>query len=448
MTIGLLLWCHQGRTVDHSGNQHRELMSEHRTATGAGSRFFTLLIVTIMFLGTSRSAAQPEVSGYIQTEWQHFDLSDDPNDRGFYADEQKNLFLIRRGRIKLTHTTEEGYRGVFQIDGTERGVSLKDGYLEVPLLEDDLLGVTVGLFNKPNYEVMLSSSRRESPERSQVVRAFYPGERGLGFMVSSTPTVGEDFSPTIQLGLFNGTATSPENDAYKDIVGRLHLPIPTGEESPVALGIGGLFYLGGLEQPEDTIVTFVDGARVLERRERHGSWPGYGTRSHLGVELQLALDLFSLGTTEVRGEYLVGTMPVNSTRDVTRLIPDSNPNDSIDDAEIVTSPVPTLTLRDQAGIYLLLVQELGETLTFAAKYDMFDRNTELSGLQVDDPDDRAATILGIGLLADFGPIRLTGWYEIPSFATDEARYTDPSGVVHAGDLRDNRTTIRFQYRMK
>ena len=418
-----------------------------KSASGTSS---AILLLAAALSGGSfalPASAQTDISGYIQAEWQHFDLSEDPNDRGIYSDERRNFFQIRRGRVKFTHSSEEGIQGVLQLDATERGVAVKDAYLSVPLVDSNLLDVTVGLFNKPNYEVERSSRKRESPERSQVVRAFYPGERDLGFMFTSSPFRG-DFAPTLQLALLNGTGSKPENDAFKDITLRVHLPIPTGEDSDVDAAIGALYYIGGLRLEDDTVVTWSDGERVPEHRDISGSWPGYGNRSHVGVEFQLGAELLPMGRTELRGEYLFGTMPSEATRDVLQIVPHSDPTDSLQLFDTSFVPVPTVAIRRQSGYYITLVQGLGDNLSVAAKYDLFDRNTGLSGESASDSDDRASTIIGFGLLADFGPVRLTGWYEIPSFADGESRYTDSEGVVHSEDLKDNRTTIRFQYTMK
>src|SRR5690606_8772306 len=112
-----------------------------------------------------------------------------------------------------------------------------------------------------------------------------------------------------------GTGTKSEDDPFKDITARVHFPILSGDDSNVELGLGALYYLGGLNQPEDTVITFADGAELLEERERNGSWPGYGNRSHLGFEFQLGLDLLSFGETRLYGEYLFGKTPSSATRE-------------------------------------------------------------------------------------------------------------------------------------
>lgn len=403
-------------------------------------RGFIFIAAGILFvIGSSHVTAQTEISGYLQAEWQQFDLADDPNDRGVYENPRKNFFTIRRGRIKAAHTQDEKYTGVVQIDATETGVSIKDAYLNAELLKEDRLDVTVGLFNRPNYEVELSSRKRESTERSQVVRAFYPGERDLGFMFTTAPKLADRIKPKLQVGLFNGNGIAVETDPYKEITARLTLPLPFNPEGKIAASIGGLIWIGGIAQPEDSVLRFENGAEVVAFEQRSDSWPGWGNRSHAGVEAQLAAKLFSFGATELRGEYLTGTRPEEASRTIFVEVSEGD--------SIILEPrdIRTLRLRDQTGFYIMLVQTFGKHLKVAGKYDVFDRNTNLSGTEVSSSKDRSSSIIGFGLIGDFGPIRLTGWYEIPSYAADEARFTDGGGTIHSGDLKDNKATVRFQY---
>ena len=388
----------------------------------------TLLIVGAILLPQQSIHAQTSVTGYIHAEWLHFDQSSNPNGRALFSDAEKSFFQIRRGRIKFSHKRDQ-FKGVVSGDFNEKGVVVKDAYVGIQALDNDLLNVTVGLFNRPNYEVELSSSKRESPERSQVVRAFYPKERDLGFKLESSPKIGSDIQPKIQLALLNGT--SRETDPLKDIASRVTLPLPLGKESKVSATIGGSFYYGGIPQPEDSVVKFEDGNQVVAYGNGSGSTQGWGNRMNYGVEAQLAASLFSFGKTSLRGEMLSGVRPSESSR--------------IDGSG---TEIPTLALRNQMGYYLLFVQELSKKFALGAKYDLFDRNTDLSGDQVLSAADRQSTVLGFGALGTFGPVRITAWYEIPSFATDEARYVDGSGTTQSDDLKDNKTTIRFQYKLK
>lgn len=402
-------------------------MRRHRLLPALPAFTFVLFF---LILSSPLSHAQTSVTGYIQAEWQHYDQSSNPDSRAIYYNSRKNFFTIRRGRTKFTHQ-DSAFRAVLEVDFTERGAALKDAYLEVSLLERNLLNVWVGLTKRPNYEAEMSSSVRESPERSQVVRAFYPGERDLGFKFESMPKLGENITPKIQLAMFNGT--TEETDPLKDIIGRVTLPLPLGEDSKVQATIGGSYYLGGVPQPDDTIITYENGARALTFEERSGSWAGWGNRSNAGVEAQVDLALLPFGKTGLRGEFLTGKRPEAVTR-------------SAGDSTDLT--VPTLIVRNQMGYYVTFIQELGKKFTLAAKYDFFDRNTDVTGTEVNSTRDRASSVFGFGLLGNFGPVRITAWYEIPTYAADEARYVTESGATASDDLKDNKTTIRFQYKFR
>ena len=106
------------------------------------------------------------ISGYVQAEWQHFDQSSSVGGRALYSDARKNFFTIRRGRIKFQHRTSS-MSVVLQPDITERGVVVKDAFAEFYVVPEGALTINAGLFNRPNFEVELSSSSRESPERKR-----------------------------------------------------------------------------------------------------------------------------------------------------------------------------------------------------------------------------------------------------------------------------------------
>ena len=151
-----------------------------------------------------------KVSGYLQAEWQHFDQKSSVGGRAHYSNANKNLFTVRRGRIKVQHKFEESMGVTFEADFTERGVGIRDAYATLNILPEEALSMNVGLFPKPEYEVEVSSSVRENPEHSQIALAFYPSERDLGLMFTSRQTLFENFDPRLQLGIFNGEGIAVE----------------------------------------------------------------------------------------------------------------------------------------------------------------------------------------------------------------------------------------------
>lgn len=167
-------------------------------------------------------------SGYIQAQY-----VDDSTVAGEVANRQ---FTIRRGRLKTVYTAAETARFTFQIDASSAGVELRDAYIE--LMEPWTAWrhtLTAGQFKWPfGFEVLQSSSDREMPERSRVVRALFPGERDRGVMLS-----GGSNRFRYHLAVVNGSGISrrfdPDNN--KDVVGRLIWDVG-------ALDVGISAYLG------------------------------------------------------------------------------------------------------------------------------------------------------------------------------------------------------------
>lgn len=162
-----------------------------------------------------------DISGYIQAEYRDREGDDE--------------FRVRRGRVKFTYQGSEQVAFVLQGDFSSSGVSLKDAYIE---LSESTTGwgntLTAGQFKWPfGFEVLYSSSRREVPERSRIVRALFPGERDRGVMLS-----GEMPDGTIdyRVGVFNGNGTSDasDDDSVKDLVGRVGFSV-----GPVSGGVSG-----------------------------------------------------------------------------------------------------------------------------------------------------------------------------------------------------------------
>jgi hypothetical protein len=114
---------------------------------------------------------------------------------------------VRRARVKFTYQFLPTSKFVLQPDISSSGVTLKDGYVEytepwTPWHHT----VTAGQFNWPfGFEIGYSSSDREMPERSRVVRTLFPGERDRGVQLSGLG-LSDRFS--YKVGLVNGTGTN------------------------------------------------------------------------------------------------------------------------------------------------------------------------------------------------------------------------------------------------
>jgi hypothetical protein len=199
-----------------------------------------------------------KISGYIQPQYVHSESSDE--------------FSVRRGRVKFTYQATPTSRFVLQPDISSSGVSLKDGYAE--LIEPWTSWrntLTAGQFTWPfGFELLYSSSRREMPERTRVVRALFPGERDRGVMLSGGAATGVF---NYRLAIVNGegtTDTFDENDGNA-VVGRLGWSF-----GPVDIGLSG----------------FRDSDKQRE-----------------GIDLQWTTPLPGLA---LRGEYIQGEQPASA----------------------------------------------------------------------------------------------------------------------------------------
>lgn len=170
--------------------------------------------------------------------------------------------MIRRGRIRFdyTHFNSEGLpqaQVVFQFDGSEKGVSIRDFYARYYENKWQLFTFTAGMFARPfGYKLNLSSSDRESPERGRMSQILMRTERDLGMMATFEPRKKTNPLKLIRLdaGFYNGQGlTGTEDyDSYKDFITRLALK-PVSLSNAVTLSSGLSFFQGGLLHSSNVI---------------------------------------------------------------------------------------------------------------------------------------------------------------------------------------------------
>lgn len=219
-----------------------------------------------------------KISGYLHAQYVHDDSSSD--ELTGTGTRNRDQFSVRRGRLKLTYQVLPTARLVVAPDFSSSGVTLKDGYVELTepwtSWKNSLIA---GQFNWPfGFEIGYSSSNREMPERSRVVRALFPGERDRGVQLTGR---GFDSRFVYQVAVVNGTGTTQSTDANrrKDLVGRVG-----GTFGPLTVGVSG--YDGS-----DLVPTAAEPQGVELDKER------------TGIDFQWATPLPGLG---VRGEYIRG----------------------------------------------------------------------------------------------------------------------------------------------
>ena len=220
-----------------------------------------------------------KISGYLQAQYVQ-DESSSNSLGGSSGTRNRDQFSVRRARVKFTYQATPTSKFVLQPDITSSGVVLKDGYVE--LTEPWTLWkhtLTAGQFNWPfGFEIMYSSSNREVPERSRVVRTLFPGERDRGVMLSGR-TPNERFN--YRLAVVNGTGTVRSDDLNKrkDIVGRAGYSFG-------AFDVGASIYRGS-----ELIATSTSSSGIDFDKQRQG------------IDFQWATPLPGLG---IRGEYITG----------------------------------------------------------------------------------------------------------------------------------------------
>lgn len=268
-----------------------------------------------------------KISGYLQAQYVRDERSEDELTSPT-ATRNLDQFSVRRARVKFTYQVHPTSRFVLQPDISSSGVVLKDGYVEFTEPWTTWKHtLTAGQFSWPyGFEIMYSSSSREVPEHSRVVRTLFPGEYDRGVMLSGLG-LGERLS--YRLAIVNGTGTAQSFDfnQQKDIVGRIAYNFR-------AFDAGASIYRG-----EDLIATSTNPRGRNFDKER------------MGVDFQWVTPLPGLG---IRGEYIKGKQAPSSgtTRSVS---------------------------HDVDGWYFYAIQNVGTKHQFVVRVDEYDPDTDVDG---------------------------------------------------------------------
>lgn len=366
------------------------------------------------------------VSGYVQMQAQHGQGDASLRVGTGNPDKTQSFSRIglRRSRIKAVYT-EGLFSGTLQLDVTERGVSLKDAFVQLRTPWTQAVSLQLGVFDRPfGHEIRYSSARRESPERSQVFRTLFPDERDLGAMVSlQAPQSSPWHFLRLDAGLFAGNGIKQETDSRRDFIG--HLAIRPRLPKQLQLSGGVSYYLGSVYQGTNGVYRMSQGQFA---EERSADLLGrYARREYFGIDLQASLSS-PIGKTQLMGEWLTGTQPGGRTGS-------TSPNAS-------TLPSTDTYIRPFSGGYAMLTQSLGRLpLTAVVKYDWYDPNTEATAQTLTTQGDVAYGTLGLGLLWDAtSALRLQLYYD---------HVTNERAVLlsrYAEDLADDLLTLRLQYR--
>lgn len=384
-----------------------------------------------------------KMTGYTQVQYQH---AEEKGAKGFAAGnfpaQSQDRFVIRRGRIRMVFENfdERGLKTIetsIQIDGSEKGVSLRDIYGKALIPGTNFLYLQGGLFNRPfGYEIPFSSINRESPERARVIQILFPTERDLGFNVIIEPSKNSRLNfLKLEGGLFNGTGfNASEFDNAKDFIGRLTLK-KTLNDGKLSLSGGGSVYRG------KTLVTtpnvfyikngkynvVVDSAAVNKKYLEKNIW---------GLDAQATYKWSKDVSTTFRAEYLQGSQPGEGPSDITP-----------------TAPGKDLYLHQFNSAIFCIVQSFNgkhkNGHDFVLKYDWWDPDRDFAGTELNSDDDPLLTsgdvkysTLGLGYVYRASEqVKFLLYY-------DMVKNEETAIQGFKEDLKDNVVTVRVQYTLK
>jgi len=387
-------------------------------------------------------------SGYMQPQFQYAQSKGAPAEYqgGNFGESTDNRFRLRRGRLRADYSllNDDGTPStyfVFQFDGTEQGVNVRDFWGRYYEHRWQLFSFTAGLFGRPfGNELQLSSSNREAPERGRMSQILMKTERDLGIMLTLNPRKkGAKFKNIVfDLGIYNGQGLSgpAEFDNSKDFVMRLSHKKHDLTNSPFAISGGISTLLGGLNHqlPVKYQVEKSNGTWIMQKDSAASNLNSIAPRRYYGADIQISTKTESW-KSELRAEFITGLQTGTSTMSNTpTVIPvDKNAN-----------KLPYYT-RNFNGAYFSFIQTLNSTDSqIILKYDWYDPNRKISGNAVQASNGFSAAdvrfdTFGVGFLHHFNPhLKAVVYYDMIK--------NEKTGISnYQSDLDDNILTIRTQF---
>ncbi len=386
-----------------------------------------------------------KLSGYFQPQFQIIESQGANTYAGpNFSEFSNNRFLIRRGRLKVgyAHLNKKGETTtnfVMQFDGSERGVVIRDFWGRFYENKFKLFSVTMGMFSRPfGYEINVSSSQRETPERGRMSQILMKSERDLGAMLTVAARNKNAMFSNIywDIGLFNGQGLAgvTDFDSHKDLISHLVLkPIPLfGRKS--ALISGGLsIYRGGIINQSDVIYKLkkTQGQFEMLRDSAQKNNQSLNPRNYFGADIQLKFPRPNF-ESEFRVEYITGVQTGTAHSSAS---PGSYP--------ISANSIDPLYIRNFNGAYFYYLQELGSPKhQFLVKYDWYDPNSKVSGNEISIAKGLSAAdirynTLGLGYVFYANTsLKFVFYYE---FVKNEL------SSVYNQDEKDNVFTTRLQF---
>lgn len=384
------------------------------------------------------------IGGYLQPQFQ---VASSKGIRSFegtdFGSQVNNRFIMRRSRVRMDYVHYDnmkapGVQVVFQFDANERSFTVRDMWGRIFDNQLKLFSLTTGMFARPfGYEVNLSSSDRESPERGRMSQLLMKSERDLGAMISFDPrrNVGMFNHIKFDIGLFNGQGinAAAEFDNSKDLITRLALkPVPLNKSISLS---AGLSHLNGalLQNTHYKYATeFVGGQKRLVLDSSSSIMNSRSPRVYYGADAQLKIKNRK-GFTEFRAEWINGKQ--TGTRS------------SSETPVFLLTGTDGFYARNFNGAYFYFLQHLFSTRhQLVVKYDFYDPNAAVKGMQIQDAGagftaaDLQYKTLGIGYVNYINDYTKLVLY----YALVRNERTALGGYTQ--DLKDDVMTCRLQFR--
>ncbi len=384
------------------------------------------------------------IGGYIQPQFQVAGSKGAKSfEGGDFATQVSNRFMLRRSRVRIDYVhfgkeNQPGVQIVFQFDANERAFTVRDVWGRIFENKYKLFSFTTGIFARPfGYEVNLSSSDRESPERGRMSQLHMKSERDLGAMISFEVRKNEHplKKLKIDIGVFNGQGINAAGDFdnSKDIIGRISLKPVTIQK--IQLSAGASVLSGGLHNNTKYIykTAFDAGIKKVIVDSTATNVGSISPRKYFGADVQLKFDNGKKRFTEFRAEIITGTQTGTAAN--------------------AETPVALLTGTDGFhqrkfnGAYFYFLQHLFTAHhQLVIKYDWYDPNTRVKGTEIGTPGSNFTAVnikyatLGFGYINYLTEnVKLVLYYaNVHNEKTQLTGYTT--------NLKDDVFTCRLQFR--
>jgi len=392
-------------------------------------------------LGIYKKFDHLRLSGYIQPQFQVAQEKGIRSYEGGNFDSQvSNRFMFRRSRVRIDYVhfgegAKPGVQIVFQFDANERAFTVRDVWGRITENKFQLFSFTTGMFARPfGYEVNLSSSDRESPERGRMSQAMMKSERDLGAMISFDVRKKDHKLAKLKIdaGLFNGQGINSDGDFdnYKDFIGRISLkPVNASKRFIFSGGLSTL--QGGLLNNTKYHYQIAEnaGSKVFVVDSTEANEGTKSPRKYYGADMQFKF-ANAKGFTELRLEGILGKQTGTFSSNETPVE--------------LREGMDGFYERNFRGAYVYFLQHLFSLKhQLVLKYDFYDPNSDVKGSEISSgfsgADIRYDTY-GAGYIYHISEnVKLMLYYaHVKNEKTNLSGYTK--------DIRDDVLTCRMQFR--